>query len=87
MEYVTKKVPRRLVPVIHRLQAKRSLAEGRRVTEAEVIAEAVEECDRTYVAAKKKYLLKDLCGSLKGGPKANATAELDDVVYGDVDKT
>ena len=39
------------------------------------------------LAAKRKYSLKGLIGVAKGGPKTDATAEIDDVVYGDVDKT
>ena len=81
--YITKKVPRAVVPVIRELQAELTLSEGRRVTEAEVIATAVNSFAGRPVIMKK-YSLRDLCGSIKGGSKTNATRDLDRVVYGGV---
>ncbi len=82
MEYVTKKVPKDIVPAITELQAEYTLAEGRRVTEGEIIRRAVRELARKPLASKKKYTLADLCGSVKGGPRTNAAEDLDEVVYG-----
>lgn len=86
MEYVTKKVPKSLVADILELQAEYTLAEGRRVNESEIIANAVREYKRKPVL-KKRYTLADLCGIAKGGPKGNAAVDLDNVVYGDVNRT
>ena len=36
---------------------------------------------------KKKYTLLDLFDIIKDGPKTNAAEDLDEVVYGDVNRT
>ncbi len=85
MEYITKKLPKGAAPVITELQAEYTLAEGRRVTEGEAIMRALRQAIQKKVV-KKKYTLRDLSGSIKGGPRTREE-EIDDVVYGDVDKT
>lgn len=83
VEYVTKKVPVSIVPLVRVLQARLTLAFGRKVTEAEVFEEAVKELAQKPLE-EKKYTLADLCGMIKGKPEYNSTKELNDVVYGKV---
>lgn len=93
MEYVTVKIPRKGIPIIRELQAEETLEEGRRVTQGEVIIEALEEKKAKQLAGKrhaekKSYTFWELYGSIKGkGKKRNFTNEIDEVVYGDVDRT
>ena len=83
MEYITVKIPRKAMPIITELQAHETLAEGRRVTQGEVVLEALEERkNRRLATEKKKYTFNDFIGSIKGGKKSNATKEIDDLLYG-----
>ncbi len=87
MEYVTKKVPKHTAPLIRELAARCTLARGRRVTEAEVISEAVDDFMQKPVQAKRvKHSLMDLSGIITGGPRTNSASSkaIDDVVYGDL---
>lgn len=84
MEYITKKVPKSAGPVITELQAEYTLLEGRKVTEAEAIEMALRQAARNPVL-KKKYTLRDLSGSIKGGPRTREE-DINDVIYGDLDK-
>lgn len=85
-ELVTKKVPRRIIPVLRGLQAELVLEEGRRVTEAEVIGRAIQELARRPAQKKKKHSFFDI-PPMKGGPKTNVAKDLDEVVYGDVNRS
>ncbi len=93
MEYVTKKIPRRVVPKLRRIQARRMLRVHRRVSEAEIFEEAIDDLEkkeRQNLAKNKreKHSILNICGFYKAtGKKMNATEELDNVVYGDVNKT
>ena len=84
MEYVTVKVPRKALPIIHELQAEETLEEGRKVSQAEVILEALEEkkAKKTHASKKKTYSFWDIYGSIKGGKKTNSSKDIDNVVYG-----
>ncbi|GEM_PF-1914310 len=84
MEYVTVKIPRKAMPIIVELQAEETLAEGRRVTQGEVVFDALRERAKKTVAKKKKYTMDDWIGSIKGGPKTNVAKDLDDVLYGEM---
>lgn len=87
MEYITKKFPREISSDLRELTAEYTLAEGRKVTEGEIMIRAMREFKAKPISKKKKHTFWDLYGSLKGGPKSNATQEIDDVVYGDVGRT
>ena len=92
MELISKKVPRTLDERLKRIQARYQLKHRKRISEGKIIELAVDyleahseglELDST----KKKYALTDLIGIVKGLPKMNATEELDDLLYRDVDRT
>ena len=91
MEYVTKKLYKKDVGSLKKLQAKLELQTHERQPEAKVIGKALEFAqgnEKAFVSGfEKKYTLLDLVGFAKGGPKTNVADELDDVVYGNVDKT
>lgn len=84
MEYITVKVPRKIKPIVEELQAEYTLAEGRRITQAEIIERGVEELRAKPHSKKKKYRMEDFIGSIKGGPKTNVAEDLDDVLYGEM---
>lgn len=94
MDLVSKKVPRSLDARLKRLQARYQLKHRRRMSEARIIDVAVRHLEEHDVLESveapkmnKAKKLTDLIGIIKGGPRTNATEELDDVVYSDVDKT
>lgn len=83
MKYVTKKLTEDTEPLVYRFQAKYVLKTGEKLTEAKAIKKGMEYA-LAHIDEKKtkKYSLKDLKGIIKGGPKTNATEEIDHVVYG-----
>ena len=93
MELISKKVPRSVDGPLKRIQARFQLKHRKRISEAKIIGAAVEHLEEhaeeldKLEPRKKQYEITDLIGLIKGGPRTNATEELDDVVYGDVDKT
>lgn len=88
MELVSKKVPKTLDKKLKHLQAKYQLRHGKRISEARIIETAVEYLEKDEEALaprsheKSMHALSDWLGFVKGGPKTNATEELDRVVYG-----
>ena len=83
MELVSKKVPKSIIPKLRRLQARYMLKNQRRVSEAEIIEEAVERMEKEDIPEiGKRYTVLDLIGTIKGGKRFNAEKELDDIVYG-----
>lgn len=93
MEYVTIKVPRKAIHLIREQQAEQTLEEGRKVTQGEVVLEALEERKINKPAlppreTQKSNTFWDIYGSIKGkGKKINHTKMIDEVVYGGVQHT
>ncbi len=91
--YVTKKMPRNKVPKLRHIQATKMLRLHRRVSEAEIIGEAIDELDRKESLAsrlpEKRKTLDDITGffKYKGGKKYDSSKDLDDVVYGEANKS
>ena len=44
----------------------------------------MKELEKKPAVKKKKYTMDDWIGSIKGGPKTNVAADLDDVLYGEM---
>ncbi|MBI5036647.1 hypothetical protein HZC09_04860 [Candidatus Micrarchaeota archaeon] len=84
MEYMTVKIPKNAKPLLCRFQAECMLETGAKVSEAQAIKKALEDAfeHKKEKRQEKKYSLKDLKGIVKGGPRTNATEEIDSVVYG-----
>ena len=86
MEYITKKLPKDAESLLHRFQAEYVLETGEKITEAKAMKKALEYALTHQAEGKRKkkakYSFWDLNGIIKGGPKTNATEEIDHVVYG-----
>ncbi len=78
------RIPRRALRTLHKLKAKRMLSTGKKVSDALIIEEVVEFVSKNEGAFMKKpgTNWSKLAGIIKGGPKTNATEELDEVLYG-----
>lgn len=88
-KFVTKKILRKSVPKIRQIQARRMLRLHRRVSEAEIIDEAINYLERKELRTptSAKHSILNICNFYKAtGKKSNATEELDEVVYGSVHK-
>lgn len=84
-DLVSVKVPRLAIKQVRRLKAKLMLARDKRISDAEVIGEALAftaRHEREFVGKKKTLCLMDMAGSIKGGGKFNAVDEIDKIVYG-----
>lgn len=81
---ITKKVPRRIVPKIRRLQARFMLRHRRRISEAEIIGKAVDEMKDKDLEEKhgRRYGLEDIFGIGTSKVKGDASKDVDQVVYG-----
>ena len=87
MDSVYESVPIRVrkssLPDLRRLKAELMLAEGRNVSDAEVVTRALKLALESKHAKKKGKGLLDYAGFIKGGPRTNATKDLDEVLYGE----
>lgn len=85
MEYITKKIPRRAVRGLRKLQARLQLKTKKRLPEARVIEKAIEFAEKKekefMQGFEKKYTLLDMAGFINKKGRRNATRELDEVVY------
>ena len=82
--YVSLRVSEKVMNQLHRLKARLILEREAKVSDAEVVREAVEftlENQRKIPFGKKKSL-KDFAGIIKGGPRSNAAEDLHEVLYG-----
>lgn len=81
---ITKKVPRRIVPKIRRLQARFILRHRRRISEAEIIGKAVDKLDEKDLdyLVERRYSFEDIFGIDKSKEKSDARRDVDKVVYG-----
>ncbi|MFH1106365.1 MAG: hypothetical protein V1787_00565 [Candidatus Micrarchaeota archaeon] len=81
---ITKKVPRRIVPKIRRLQANYMLRHRRRISEAEIIEKGVEKLteDDLMETGKKSARWEDFFGMDKSRTKGDSRTDVDKVVYG-----
>ncbi len=78
------RIPRNALPLLHRLKAKKMMERGEKISDAQVIAEALrfEEQHEQTPLKEKKFNILDFVGFIKGGPRTNATRDLDKVLYG-----
>lgn len=88
--YANESVPVRIkkssLPALHRLKAELILEEGRKVSDAETISQALEfTLQNAPVNKKKRYNLLDLAGIIKGGPRTDSSIDADEQIYGDAD--
>ena len=85
MELITKKVPKRIVHKIRRLQAKYQLMHNSRISEAEIIEKGIEKLEEGDFAGKPahSYSIEDIFGIVKGGKPGHARYDVDEVVYYD----
>lgn len=81
MEYVTKKVPKNIVPLIRRLKARMGLRGKYKVTEGEVIAMGLQKLEEAEEKRHRKSL-KGLIDLIDEGEPSNEE-EIDRVLYGD----
>jgi len=79
-EYITKKVPKKLNPLIRRLKAKMSLG-GKKVTEGDVIALGLAKLEQDMEKHRRKKLI-EMAGIIKGGEQSDAK-DIDRLLYGD----
>lgn len=79
-EYITKKVPKRLNPLIRRLKARLSLG-GKKVTEGDVIALGLNKLEQSLQNTRRKKLI-GLAGIAKGA-KGTTPEDIDKILYGD----
>ncbi len=79
------RISRRSLKVLRTLKAEKMLEEERNVSDAEVVEEALEIAKRHRVvrAKEKKIDFWSMAGFIKGGPRTNATRDLDEVLYGE----
>lgn len=80
-ETVPVRITRESLAVLRRLKARKMFEESRKVTDAEVIADALSASEHATRAAEKTDFLAS-AGFYSSGKRRNATKELDDVVYG-----
>lgn len=85
-ETVPVRIPRYAMRTLRRLKARRMLEEGARVSDAKVIAEALEFEERyehVFKKRKKSKSILDYVGFIKGGPRTNSAIDVDEFLYGD----
>lgn len=87
--YAEKSVPTRIkrvsLPALRRLKARLMLEEGRNVSDADVISKALEFTLRNEAAKKRgEGSLLSCAGIIKGGKPTNASVDVDEVLYGDL---
>jgi hypothetical protein len=81
MEFITKKIRKSSIGRLRRLQAREMFRRGEKVSEADIIDEALETMEKAKFKKKNGTNLSMLYGTLDFGGKTDITKELDDVVY------
>lgn len=83
VELITKKVPKRVIPKLRKLQAVYMLKHQKKISEAEIIEQAIEKLGAEELKEKKvKHSLEKIFGIGKSGAKGDASKDVDEVVYG-----
>ena len=84
-EFVSLRVSKSLMGKLHRLKARLMFSRERKVSDAEVVREAVEftlRKESEFIGGGKIDLM-DYSGFIKGGKPSNAAVDVDNVLYGD----
>ncbi|MFA5247051.1 MAG: hypothetical protein WC408_04150 [Candidatus Micrarchaeia archaeon] len=77
------RVPKSIAKTVNALKAKKMLSTGRKISDGNIIAEAVEfayQNEDKFLETPKIDFSK-LIGTVSTGKGANATRDLDDVIY------
>lgn len=84
-EFISLRVPRSIMPKLHRLKAKLMLERERKVSDAEVVVDAIESKLKREPEFRRTggVNLWDYAGFIKGGKPSNAAVDVDEVLYGD----
>ncbi|MBI4360981.1 hypothetical protein HY572_04390 [Candidatus Micrarchaeota archaeon] len=81
---VSLRVPEPVMRKLHQLKAKMILQREAKVSDAEVVGEALAfTLENQGLTAGKKKTLRDFAGIVKSGPPSNAAEDLHQVLYGD----
>lgn len=84
-EFVSLRVPKKIMPKLYRLKAKLMLERERKVSDAEVVVDAIESklMNEPEFYRKDGVNIWDYVGFIKGGKPSNAAVDVDEVLYGD----
>ena len=84
-ETVPVRIPRRVLERLARLKGEQMRLTGKKVSDGLLIGKTVEFAysrKDEFVGRKRQVDFRKLSGIIKGGPRTNATGEIDDVLYG-----